>query len=108
MVVPASSTSITRSAEFTSRSINWVSFASDKLFRLDVLPARAFIIKARLLMLFDAGSNDAVPRKTGDCLSRMDALNVLIFFFERQVTLSEDFLLMIETNPFKRRLNKYL
>jgi hypothetical protein len=38
------------------------------------------MIKARLLMLLDAGSKDAVPRRTGDWLRRMFVLNVKIIF----------------------------
>jgi hypothetical protein len=64
MVVPASSTSITGSAEFTNRSISWVSLASERLCKTDLLPDKALIISARLLILFDAGRNEAVPFRT--------------------------------------------
>ena len=61
MVVPASITSNTESLLVTSRFINTVSRASDKLLTVDRLPLNAFKIKARLLMLFDDESRWMVP-----------------------------------------------
>ena len=64
IVVPASSTSIIRSLELTSLNISCVSFASERFSSLELLPAKALIMRARLLILLEAGSNDAFPFRT--------------------------------------------
>ena len=62
MVVPASSTFITSSSLLIRRSISCVSLASDRFRRADESVCdRAQIISARLLMLFEAGKNSAIP-----------------------------------------------
>lgn len=77
MVVPASSTSIIRSGELISRSISCVSLASERLLSRELLPASAFIISTRLLMLLDAGSHVALPFRTDVRLIRIDLPNAL-------------------------------
>ena len=63
-----------------------MSLASDRLCKVAVFPARAFMINARLAMLLDAGNSDAVPLRTVVRLSRIIEFN----------------------NPFELRAAKYV
>ena len=63
MVVPASSTSIVSSEEFTRRCMSCVSLASERFSSCEFPLARALIMSTRLLILLEAGSVDAVPKK---------------------------------------------